>query len=96
MTKRLLALSLFVIMLLFAYSKNRLTDAEHQARKEAEAARNLAEYYRKHPSRKEEHEKSQQEWESWYTSEASADFRKWEADLEAKELMGDAIEEAFA
>jgi len=95
MTKRLLALSLLVIALLWAYSRNRLTQEEHEAQKRAEAAHNLAEYYRKHPSRKEEHDANEHDWDTWYTGEESADFREWEARLEAKDQMRDAIEEAF-
>ncbi|MDX1992362.1 MAG: hypothetical protein SF029_08235 [bacterium] len=89
---RLLALSLLVIALLWAYSRNRMTREEHEAVKQAEAARNLAEYYYRHPSRKAEHEASERDWDAWYNSEDSADFRKWEADLNAKDVMRDAIE----
>jgi|GEM_PF-5513973 len=71
MRNRLLALSLLVIALLWAYSRNRLTQEEHEALRRQKAEKNaqdnlqfmefLDDYYPDEP-RSDEEEKRFQEW----------------------------------
>lgn len=103
MTKRLLALSLFVIILFWAYSKNRLTQEEHQAiqRKKNKVAATeglqyqefLNDYYQEEP-RNEEEEKRFQKWLVAQEAETaaehiltSANFEIWKIDK--KEAQND-------
>jgi|GEM_PF-2726236 len=95
MTKRLLALSLLVIALLWAYSRNRLTYEQYEALRKNEEKERDAEYYRKHPSRLSQKEERDREYEEWMQSEEGRRIQAMTNQYLEMEEIEDVIEEKF-